>query len=448
VKDATRSTGPAGGRPAEGATHAPTAAITARGLSKAYPIYDKPVHRALELLLPGYQRHRDFWAVRNVYLDIPRGSTVGIIGENGAGKSTLLKLLTGITLPTSGEVHVQGRISSLLELGAGFHPEFSGRDNVHLNCSILGMRDEEIVERFPKIVEFSELGDFIDRPVKTYSSGMYVRLAFSVAASVDPDVLMIDEALSVGDEHFRGKCVNRLNEFREQGKTTVFVSHDMGAIKNMCRHVVLLDRGEIVEQGTAEQVADEYLKRAHARGNERLSTLNREASTYPRFGSGEIETGEIEMLGAHGTRSLVFRTGDPFVVRVPYRVHRRVARPVFGLGLYRADGTYVNGSNHHWRDHPIHLQDLEPGEEGEARLEFEAMPVLPGQYYLTIYLYDHGRAAPTPIDQREHAVTFEVLDARNHQHGLVSLPTRWSVRRRRPGGSAGGGREEIQESPS
>src|SRR5262249_48329274 len=151
--------------------------------------------------------------------------------------------------------------------------------------------EEEIAERYPRIADFSELGDFIDRPVKTYSSGMYVRLAFAVAASVDPDILMIDEALSVGDEHFRGKCVNRLNEFREQGKTTVFVRHDMATVKNMCRHVILLDRGEVVEQGTAEKVADEYLRRAHLRGNERLSTLNREADSYPRWGSGEILTG-------------------------------------------------------------------------------------------------------------------------------------------------------------
>ena len=422
-------------------------AISARGLSKAYRLYRKPFHRALELFVPGYVGHRDFWALRNVTLEVPKGSSVGIIGENGAGKSTLLKLLTGITLPTSGEVRVQGRIASLLELGAGFHPEFSGRDNVHLNCSLLGMSEEEIAERFPKIVEFSELGDFIERPVKTYSSGMYVRLGFAVAASVDPDVLMIDEALSVGDEHFRGKCVNRLNEFREQGKTTVFVSHDMGAVKNMCGHVVLLDRGEIVEQGSAERVADEYLKRAHTRGNERLFSLSREPNTYPRWGSGEIETLAIEMLGPDGQPSRVFRTGEPFTVRVPYRVLRKVGQPVFGLGLYRADGTYVNGSNHHWREHPIRIENVEPGEEGEARMEFASMPVLPGQYYLTMYLYDHSRAAPTPIDQREHAVTFEVLDPRQHQHGLVALPARWSVRRRRPG-AAGPGDEEVLESDS
>jgi ABC-type polysaccharide/polyol phosphate transport system ATPase subunit len=412
-----------------------TSAIFAKDLGKAYRMYDKPIHRLWELLVPGLKKHREFWAVRNVYLDIPRGSTVGIIGENGAGKSTLLKLLTGITLPTTGEVRVNGRISSLLELGAGFHPEFSGRDNIYLNCSVLGMSDAEIAERFPKIVEFSELGDFIERPVKTYSSGMYVRLGFAVASSVDPDILMIDEALSVGDEHFKGKCINRLNEFREQGKTTIFVSHDMGAVKSMCQHVILMDKGEVLEQGSAEKVADEYLKRAHARGNERLSTLNRDRSAYPRWGSGEIETLDIEMLDAGRKQSLVFRTGEPFVVRIRFRVHRKVKNPVFGVGIYRSDGTYVNGSNHHWREHPILIEEMDAGEEGDIEMAFGAMPLLHGQYYLTTFVYDHSKAAPTAIDHREHAVTFEVLDARRHQHGMLYLPTLWTLYRRAPGRS-------------
>ena len=186
-------------------------AVSCRGVSKAYRLYDKPWHRMAELLLPSGKLHREYWALRNVYLDIPHGATVGIIGENGAGKSTLLKVLTGITRPTEGTVAVHGRVSSLLELGAGLHPEFSGRENIRLACSILGMSEAEIAERFDKIVEFSELADFIDRPVKTYSSGMYVRLGFAVASSVDPDILIIDEALSVGDEHFKGKFINRLN---------------------------------------------------------------------------------------------------------------------------------------------------------------------------------------------------------------------------------------------
>ncbi len=418
----TRSTGGSG------------SAVLCRGLGKAYRLYDKPIHRLFEAILPGKKKfHREFWALRNVYLDIPHGATVGIIGENGAGKSTLLKLLTGITLPTTGDVRVHGRVSSLLELGAGFHPEFSGRDNIHLACSILGMSEAEIAERYPRIVEFSELGEFIDRPVKTYSSGMYVRLGFAVASSVDPDILMIDEALSVGDEHFRGKCVNRLNEFREQGKTTVFVSHDMGAIKSMCQHVVLLDRGEVLEQGIPEKVADEYLKRAKARGNERLSSFDRGTSSYPRWGTGEIETVAVEMLDADGQPARVFHPGEPFRVRIDYRVHRALANPVFGLGIYRSDGTYVNGANHHWRERPIRIEDCVPGETGSVEMRFDALPLLTGSFYLTTFLYDHGKAAPTAIDHREHVLTFEVVDVRRLQHGMLFLPSRWTVVRELPG---------------
>ena len=416
-------------RPDEEASASPSlgaSAIVARGAGKAYRIYEKPVHRLWDLILPGGPRGREFWAVRDVYLDIPQGATVGIIGENGAGKSTLLKLLTGINRPTTGEVHTSGRIASLLELGAGFHPEFSGRENIRLNCSILGMSEEETEARFQEIIEFSELGEFIDRPVKTYSSGMHVRLGFSVATSVDPDILIIDEALSVGDEHFKGKCINRLNEFQEKGKTTLFVSHDMGSIKSMCKHVVLMHEGRVLEQGTAEAVADEYLKRAKVRGNEKMSAINRQTDTYPRWGSGEIRTGDIELF-SDGAKTNAFDTGAPFHVRVNFEVLEDVAEPVFGIGIYRSDGTYINGSNHSWRHRPIDIDRLRKGQEGHADLSFDGMPLLQGSYYLTVFVYDHSKAAPTPIDHREHAVAFQVIDANFRQHGILHLPSRWSV---------------------
>jgi ABC-type multidrug transport system ATPase subunit len=335
---------------------------------------------------------------------------------------------------------VQGRVASLLELGAGFHPEFSGRDNIRLNCSVLGMSDAEITERFPKIVEFSELGEFIERPVKTYSSGMYVRLGFAVAASVDPDILIIDEALSVGDEHFRGKCINRLNDFRDQGKTIIFVSHDMGAVKSMCQWVVLMDKGEILEQGTAEKVADEYLKRAKARGNERMSAINRGTSAYPRWGSGEIEVTDVDMLDGERKPAHAFTTGEAFTVRMRWKAHKDTREPVFGLGLYRSDGTYVNGSNHHWRETPIAVRDVRAGEEGEVEMSADSLQLQQGQYYLTTFVYDHAKAAPTAIDHREHVHTFEVLDPRHFQHGMLFLNSRWTVRRR------GGAQESSEES--
>ena len=410
-------------------------AIRARGLSKMYRIYKKPMHRLLDLVLPGGPRYREFWALRDVDLEVGRGSTVGIIGENGAGKSTLLKLLTGITRPTSGDVHVQGRTASLLELGAGFHPELSGNENIRLNCSVLGMSAEEIAARTPGIVEFSELGEFLERPVKTYSSGMYVRLGFAVAASVDPDVLFIDEALSVGDEHFRGKCINRLNQFREAGRTVVFVSHEIATVRTMCQSVVLMDKGRLVAQGSAEDVADEYLRRAHARGNERLQAFQARDSTYPRWGSGEVVVHTVDLLGPDGQSVRSLDPGRPFTVRLSYRANAACAAPVFGLGFYRADGTYVNGSNHAWRQQPIEIADMAAGEEGTVELRCPSLPLLAGAYYLTTFLYDHSKAAPTPLDHREHVLSFQVLDAEHSQHGLVSFPSRWIVRRRAASGS-------------
>jgi len=216
----------------------------------------------------------------------------------------------------------------------------------------------------------------------------------------------------------------------------------MGAVKSMCQHVVLLDKGEVLAQGNSEKVADEYLKRAKSRGNERLGLANRSAGAYPRWGTGEIETLEVEMLDAAGVPTLVFQTNEPFQVRVRYKVHKNLRQPVFGLGLYRSDGTYVNGSNHQWREHPIAIEEARAGEEGEVRMSFERMPLLQGAYYLTTFLYDHSKAAPTAIDHREHALSFEVLDTRRLQHGMLYLPTRWELVRRYQG------REERSESVS
>jgi ABC-type polysaccharide/polyol phosphate transport system ATPase subunit len=409
-------------------------AILAKDLSKRYRIYDKPIHRLYDVVLPFRTRYRDFWAVRNVYLDVAKGSTIGIIGANGAGKSTLLKLLSGITEPTTGELKVEGRVTSLIELGAGFHPEFSGRDNAFLACSILGMSDEEIEAKLKPIIAFSELGDFIDRPVKTYSSGMYVRLGFSVATCVDPDVLLIDEALSVGDEHFKGKCLRRLNEFSEGGGTTLFVSHDLGSVRTMCSHVVLMDGGEIVEQGPPEDVADEYLKRIRARAEDPMQMRRRGNQDYPVWGSGEIEVEDVLLLGAGGKPGRLFQTGEDLTVRIVYRALADAHSPVFGIGIYRSDGTYVNGSNHLWREQPIEFGAVQSGETGEVDMNLGGVPLLAGQYYLSTFVYDHSKPAPTAIDHREHVTTFEIVDARAYQHGLLTLPSIWRVRRR-PGGA-------------
>ena len=416
-------------------------AIVAKDLAKRYRLYDKPIHRLYDAILPYRKRFRDFWAVRNVYLDVAKGSTIGIIGANGAGKSTLLKLLSGITEPTRGEVQVRGRVTSLIELGAGFHPEFSGRENIHLACTILGLDERETAAKLDPIIEFSELGDFIDRPVKTYSSGMYVRLGFSVATCVDPDILLIDEALSVGDEHFKGKCLRRLNEFAEAGGTTVFVSHDLGSVRSMCSHVILMDGGEVIEQGPPDDVADEYLKRIRARAQDPMQMRSRATNEYPAWGSGELQLESVELLGEDGQAGSMFRTGEDVTVRLSYRAEADTADPVFGVGIYRSDGTYVNGSNHLWRDEPIHIGPIPAGETGEVDMLLGRLPLLAGQYYLSTFVYDHSKQSPTAIDHREHVTTFEVVDARVQQHGLLRIPSTWRVVRR-PGD--GGETRELE----
>ena len=233
--------------------------IRVEHLTKRYMIYHRPLDRLVDWLVPPRrQRGRPFWALQDLTFDVAGGCSMGVVGVNGAGKSTLLKILTGTTLPTSGTFSVQGRVSSLLELGTGFHPEFSGRQNIVFGGKMAGLSDAELAEKFDSIIDFSELGAFIEQPVRTYSSGMVLRLGFALASSVDPDVLIIDEALSVGDVHFQMKCLNRIRQFHERGTTVLFVSHDPAMIKTFCNEAILLDEGRLIDRGTPDHVLDYY----------------------------------------------------------------------------------------------------------------------------------------------------------------------------------------------
>jgi homopolymeric O-antigen transport system ATP-binding protein len=234
-------------------------AIRVTNLSKCYQIYDKPQHRLLQELFRGRKRfYREFWALKNVSFEVKRGETVGIIGRNGSGKSTLLQMIAGTLTPTSGEIEAKGRVAALLELGSGFNPEFTGRENVYLNASILGLSNEETDVKFDDIAAFADIGDFVDQPVKTYSSGMYVRLAFAVAVHTSPDIMIIDEALAVGDMPFQTKCFSRMNELRASGTTILFVSHDIGTIESFCERALYLRRGEQAAFGPVAEVTRQY----------------------------------------------------------------------------------------------------------------------------------------------------------------------------------------------
>jgi len=239
-------------------------AISLQHISKVYKRYHHPVERLKEALLPGKAKAEEFWALRDINLDIAPGDTVGIIGRNGSGKSTLLQIIAGTLQPTAGELNVRGRVSALLELGSGFNPEFTGRQNAFFNGQILGLSQAEMTAKFDDIVQFAAIGDFIDQPVKTYSSGMFVRLAFAVAINVEPDILIIDEALSVGDEAFQRKCFARIYDLQEKGVTVLFVSHSATSIIELCDHAVLVDGGEIIATGTPKIVVANYQKMIYA----------------------------------------------------------------------------------------------------------------------------------------------------------------------------------------
>lgn len=271
--------------------------ISASGLGKRYSIYAKPHHRLREIV-SGSVRSSEFWALRHVDFDICKGETVGIIGRNGSGKSTLLQMLVGTLQPSEGQIQVKGRIAALLELGAGFNPDFTGRENVHLNAALLGMDSAEISERLEAILEFADIGEFIDQPVRTYSSGMFVRLAFAVAISAEPDVLVIDEALSVGDEVFQRKCFSRIEEMKRRGVTVLFVSHSVGAIVQLCDRAILLDRGERLLTGSPKQVVAMYQRLAYAPGRAREHLL-REIRDLDALGSESDDVG-IEAIGDAG----------------------------------------------------------------------------------------------------------------------------------------------------
>jgi len=234
-------------------------AITVKGLGKSYHIYKRPQDRLMQSFLWGRKKlYRDFWALKDVSFDVKRGETVGIIGRNGSGKSTLLQIICGTLKPTAGEVEVNGRIAALLELGSGFNPEFTGRENVYLNAAILGLEREEIDERYDRIIEFADIGSFIDQPVKTYSSGMYVRLAFAVVVNVDPEILVVDEALSVGDMFFQAKCMTKMKQLRDRGVTLLFVSHNIGSVKSICNKAVMLQDGVMTCSGDTNTVIERY----------------------------------------------------------------------------------------------------------------------------------------------------------------------------------------------
>jgi ABC-2 type transport system ATP-binding protein len=358
-------------------------------------------------------RYEEFMALDDVSFEVEEGATFGLIGENGSGKSTLLKCIARILRPDSGDLVTRGAVSALLELGAGFHPELTGRENVYLNGAILGMSKKQIDARFDSMVAFAGIEPFIDTPVKNYSSGMYVRLGFSVAINVDPEILLVDEVLAVGDAEFQQKCTDKILDFKREGRTVIVVSHSMPAVRNLCDQVALLERGRLVDVGAPVDVIDEYLVDVFA-------DRQFDPSEGARWGSGEIRLERFALLDSNGQPTESLRTGDPVTLRFEYSAREPVHRPLFGASIFTADGVYVAGPN--TRDAGLFFDSL----TGCGCVDFhvERLPLVPGTYDVSAAIHDD--TGTHPYDYREKVLRFNVeLGTPRESWGIVSLPGKW-----------------------
>jgi ABC-2 type transport system ATP-binding protein len=398
------------------------AAIVVDHLSKRFRLYHERNQNLKASLMRGRRaRYEEFWAVKDVSFDIERGEAFGIIGHNGSGKSTMLKCLAKILRPEKGRIEINGTMSALLELGAGFHPELSGRENVYLNAAILGLSRKQIAAKFDEIVEFAGLERFIDTPVKNYSSGMYVRLGFAVAINVDPEILLIDEVLAVGDEAFQRKCGEKIADFRNDGRTIVIVSHGLGSLRSICDRVAWIDHGELHRLGPAGAVIDEYTGSVQV--DREVVAERPEGDSSVRWGSGEARISSLELFDGSGAAVSRVRTGDHVTIHLELAVEAEIDDPIVGLAITHRDGPLVTGTN--TARQGLLLGRLRPGAT-EVELDIPALQLLEGTYDITVAITDHTELHQ--IDRWQHAFRFDVQRGAVAEEGLVSLGGRWQLK--------------------
>jgi len=392
-------------------------ALEVNHLTKTFRLHSEK-NNSLKQLIAGKKRNRyeEFTALKDVTFDVREGEVFGVIGQNGSGKSTLLKCMAGILQPNEGTVHVAKRMSALLELGAGFHPELSGRDNVFLNAAILGMSRRDISGRFDEIVDFSGLESFIDAPVKTYSTGMYVRLAFAVAINVDPQLLIIDEILAVGDVTFQQKCLEKFVDFRNEGRTIVLVTHAMNSVKDMCDRAIWLKAGVVTGEGDPAELVEAYTEMM-------LGHRSENADGSIRRGSGEIQIERVELfVVASETPVKRFRTSESIRLRLFYRTSKRVPKPVFGIEIEALGGARVTAPC--TRDVGL-LPDVISG-EGFVDITMDNVPLLPGTYDLHTTITDFNRQHE--YDNLHVALRFDVMTGKPYETGgMVTLSPSWTI---------------------
>ncbi|MEX2120865.1 MAG: ABC transporter ATP-binding protein [Pirellulales bacterium] len=434
--------------------------IRLRDVSKVYRVYARPIDRLKEAFLPG-RRHREIRVLDQISLEVAAGQTVGIVGRNGAGKSTLLKIVAGTTRPTSGAAEVRGSVAALLELGGGFNPEVSGRENVYLNASIHGLSKAETDQRYEAIVEYSELGDFVDQPVKTYSSGMLMRLAFATAIHVQRDILIVDESLAVGDAMFQRKCMTTIEEIKDSGATILFVSHSLETVKALCDRAVLLEQGRLVAEGLPIDVLNEYArliagvgKRGGplrpigrpasqqdpppmmARRTEAAACRQAQALMVPLdlldvgkeeygYGTGDAEITDVETLDASGRATTVFQSGDEAWLRYTICFAQHTARPHFGMTITRLDGVRVYGTNSLHQQ--VELGTCSGGERVQVEFHFR-IRLVAGNYYITVGCADVREDKIVFLHRRCDLLLLKVLP-NAHATGIADLSATIGTRR-------------------
>lgn len=369
-------------------------AIRVNNVSKLYKLYDKPMDRLKESLgLSRKQMYKEHYALRNVSFDVHRGETVGIIGTNGSGKSTMLKIITGVLNPTEGDVQIQGRISALLELGAGFNMEYTGIENIYLNGTMMGFSKEEIDKKLDDILDFADIGDFVYQPVKTYSSGMFVRLAFAVSINIEPDILIVDEALSVGDVFFQVKCYHKFEEFKKMGKTILFVSHDLGSISKYCDRVILLNKGQKLSEGKPKQIVDEYKQILVKHDDMPLDVKNKNIEQVDNtvwksklklnpslieYGEKQAEIIDFAIIDDNGDITSNIQKNTEFTIKMKVKFNQKMQEPIFAFTIKDLQGTEVTGTNTMYEKIDTGSVDV-----GDIRIaEFKQNMNLQGRNYL------------------------------------------------------------------
>lgn len=408
--------------------------IDVKNVSKKFILKkEKNVTLKERLIYRGREQSEEFWALDDVSCKIESGRTIGLIGRNGSGKSTLLKLLTRIMYPTSGTIKIQGRVSSLLELGAGFHTDFTGIENIYMNASILGLTRKEIDQKLQSIIEFSELEEFINNPLRSYSSGMYMRLAFSVAINVNPDILLIDEVLSVGDTSFQKKCINKLKELKRQGKTIVIVSHDNHTMEILCDEVIWLNKGKIVKSGDSKIVINEYLhfmaeedgirinnqKQQSDESDGQKQTQNSELEEQNRWGNRKIELTNLKMYNGEGQETYSFTSGERLKLKIDYVMHEVNEDIVFGIAVNTIDGIKCYGTNTDIDN--VKIDKL--SSQGTVFVDIESISLIEGSYLVDIAVH---KLDGTAYDYQVGRYGFQVK-SNVHDVGICKLKHEWII---------------------